>query len=83
MQFKFLFYYQASDSGNPALKGDTLLEINILDQNDNTPMFEKTAYHVRLSERTFLGDLVSLQKCSVRHKHRHKHKHKTTSISLC
>ena len=27
-------------------------------------MFEKTAYHVSLSERTFLGDLVSLQKCS-------------------
>ena len=37
-----------------------MLEISVLDSNDNTPSFEKTAYHVSLSERTFPGDMVSV-----------------------
>ncbi|XP_014892508.1 protocadherin gamma-C5-like [Poecilia latipinna] len=42
----------AVDGGNPALSGTSQIVINVLDNNDNFPVFEKNIYTVSLQEST-------------------------------
>ncbi|XP_028399799.1 protocadherin Fat 4-like isoform X2 [Dendronephthya gigantea] len=57
-QEKYVIKVEASDKGTPILADDTILDIYVVDYNDNTPLFEKPAYRVSLSEYTFPGDTV-------------------------
>lgn len=46
---------RATDGGDPALHGDTVVTINLLDENDNKPVFKKSNHKVNLAEHTKPG----------------------------
>ncbi|XP_053769129.1 protocadherin alpha-5 isoform X12 [Desmodus rotundus] len=48
----------AVDGGKPELTGTVQLLINVLDANDNAPVFDKSIYNVRLVENAPNGTLV-------------------------
>uniref|UniRef100_A0AAY5KUU3 Cadherin domain-containing protein n=1 Tax=Esox lucius TaxID=8010 RepID=A0AAY5KUU3_ESOLU len=45
----------AVDGGSPARSGTTEITVRVLDQNDNTPVFETSLYYVKLLENTQVG----------------------------
>ncbi|XP_026213728.1 protocadherin gamma-C5-like [Anabas testudineus] len=45
----------ALDGGNPVKSGTSLITINVLDNNDNFPVFEKNVYKVSISENSLQG----------------------------
>ncbi|XP_076877142.1 protocadherin-18b isoform X2 [Brachyhypopomus gauderio] len=57
-QSNYQLQLSASDSGAPPRSGSTLLKINILDSNDNSPAFDEQAYVVNLLENSPLGTLL-------------------------
>ncbi|KAG8133053.1 hypothetical protein E2320_010850 [Naja naja] len=48
----------ATDAGEPKLTGTVQLVINVLDVNDNPPVFNQSVYRVKLLENTASGSLV-------------------------
>ncbi|XP_060904175.1 protocadherin alpha-3-like [Labrus mixtus] len=48
----------AVDGGKPARSGTLQIKVNVLDVNDNTPMFSKSLYKVRVRENTDKGQVV-------------------------
>ncbi|KAG8133056.1 hypothetical protein E2320_010844, partial [Naja naja] len=48
----------ATDGGEPKLTGTVQLVINVLDVNDNPPVFNQSVYRVKLLENTASGSLV-------------------------
>ncbi|XP_036826095.1 protocadherin-12 isoform X1 [Oncorhynchus mykiss] len=48
----------AWDKGNPPRSGSTLVQVNVLDSNDNSPMFEDSTPTVELAEDTARGTSV-------------------------
>ncbi|XP_028272662.1 protocadherin alpha-2-like [Parambassis ranga] len=48
----------AVDGGNPSRSGTLQIRINVLDSNDNAPVFSKSLYKVRVSENTAHGTIV-------------------------
>ncbi|XP_039181769.1 protocadherin alpha-5-like isoform X1 [Crotalus tigris] len=48
----------ATDGGEPKLTGTVQLVINVLDVNDNPPVFNQSVYRVKLLENTPSGSLV-------------------------
>ncbi|XP_070604700.1 uncharacterized protein [Erythrolamprus reginae] len=48
----------ATDGGEPKLTGTVQLVINVLDVNDNPPVFNQSVYRVKLPENTASGSLV-------------------------
>ena len=52
----------ASDSGDPPLSSQVNLSVNILDVNDNPPVFSRSTYAITVSESTPVGEtLLQLQ----------------------
>ncbi|GMT19019.1 hypothetical protein PFISCL1PPCAC_10316 [Pristionchus fissidentatus] len=49
---------RATDSGTPPLSTETSVNIEIMDENDNEPRFEKEKYVVRMSEEEKEGTVV-------------------------
>ena len=45
----------ATDSGQPALSGETDLEIEVVDLNDNKPVFTRDGYHFTINENEPIG----------------------------
>ncbi|XP_039632250.1 protocadherin-10-like [Polypterus senegalus] len=45
----------ALDCGKPALSGSINITVNILDDNDNAPTFERQIYEVEVPENTLIG----------------------------
>ncbi|XP_060764980.1 protocadherin beta-15-like isoform X11 [Neoarius graeffei] len=45
----------ATDGGSPQRSGTAVIHINVLDANDNTPVFSQAVYKVTLSENAPLG----------------------------
>ncbi|XP_069388129.1 protocadherin alpha-3-like [Paralichthys olivaceus] len=48
----------AIDGGNPAKSGTSQLVINVLDNNDNIPIFSETLYKTKIPENTPVGTTV-------------------------
>ncbi|XP_064017499.1 protocadherin beta-15-like [Pogoniulus pusillus] len=48
----------ATDGGSPPRSGTTQIRIVVLDANDNTPVFSREVYEVRLAENSPQGQLV-------------------------
>ncbi|XP_069509995.1 protocadherin gamma-A8-like [Ambystoma mexicanum] len=48
----------AIDGGNPKRSGSTNITINVIDTNDNAPVFDHTVYSVKLPENVPLGTTV-------------------------
>ncbi|NXF85500.1 PCDB5 protein, partial [Eubucco bourcierii] len=49
----------AADGGSPPKSGTAQIRIVVLDANDNTPMFSREVYEVRLDENSSPGQLVA------------------------
>ncbi|KAI5085819.1 protocadherin 1 gamma 3 precursor, partial [Silurus meridionalis] len=47
--------FTAIDGGTPQRSGTALIHINVLDANDNSPVFSQSVYKVTLAENTPLG----------------------------
>ncbi|XP_041799564.1 protocadherin gamma-C5-like isoform X1 [Chelmon rostratus] len=48
----------ALDGGNPVRSGTSQITINVLDINDNFPVFEKNVYKVSLDEKSIKGAVI-------------------------
>ncbi|KAM4554624.1 protocadherin alpha-8-like isoform 5-T5 [Odontesthes bonariensis] len=48
----------AVDGGNPAKSGTSQIVINVLDNNDNAPVFSSSLYKTRISENIAVGSTV-------------------------
>ncbi|XP_036379468.1 protocadherin gamma-C5-like isoform X4 [Megalops cyprinoides] len=48
----------AVDGGNPARSGTTEINVRVLDNNDNAPVFEKASYDIKLAENTPTGTVL-------------------------
>ncbi|XP_022092788.1 protocadherin-16-like [Acanthaster planci] len=46
---------RATDNGVPSQSGDTVITVNVLDENDNDPVFTMPSYHYELAENTGIG----------------------------
>ena len=55
----FLLNITAADGGKPALTGSMLLTVNVLDINDNAPVFVKEEYEARINETAVTGSFVT------------------------
>ena len=51
----YQFFVTATDQGEPALSDTILVEITILDENDNNPIFDEISYNISLAEGTPQG----------------------------
>lgn len=58
VQDSFDLMLVALDNGTPPKSGSTLVRVNILDSNDNSPTFEDSAPSVALSEDTDRGTVI-------------------------
>ncbi|XP_029918703.1 protocadherin-12 isoform X2 [Myripristis murdjan] len=58
VQASFDLTLLAWDKGNPPRSGSTLVRVNILDSNDNSPTFEDSTPTVELTEDTARGTIV-------------------------
>ncbi|XP_060751260.1 protocadherin beta-16-like isoform X41 [Tachysurus vachellii] len=47
--------FTATDGGSPQRSGTAVIHINVLDANDNTPVFSQSVYKVTLAENAALG----------------------------
>ncbi|XP_071787614.1 protein dachsous-like [Asterias amurensis] len=46
---------RATDHGDTSRSGESIVTVNVLDDNDNNPIFSATSYHHQLSESTVIG----------------------------
>ncbi|XP_061899368.1 protocadherin beta-16-like [Entelurus aequoreus] len=49
----------AEDGGEPQLSGTMQIHINVLDINDNAPVFSKAAYKASITENSAIGTLIT------------------------
>uniref|UniRef100_A0AAX7SGL1 Protocadherin-16 n=1 Tax=Astatotilapia calliptera TaxID=8154 RepID=A0AAX7SGL1_ASTCA len=55
---KYTLEVVATDRGSPALSATVTVEVNVLDVNDNNPVFSKSSYSVEISEDAIEGAQV-------------------------
>ncbi|XP_005472325.1 protocadherin-16 [Oreochromis niloticus] len=55
---KYTLEVVATDRGSPALSATVTVEVNVLDVNDNNPVFSKSSYSVEISEDATEGAQV-------------------------
>ncbi|XP_070559235.1 protocadherin Fat 4-like isoform X2 [Ptychodera flava] len=54
----YTLVYKAKDNGDPKLQSETTVSITVLDDNDNSPVFELEKYYARLTENSPAGTSV-------------------------
>lgn len=55
---KYTLEVVATDRGNPALSATVTVEVQVLDVNDNNPVFSRSSYSVEVSEDVAEGSQV-------------------------
>ena len=56
---QFQFEVVAVDKGAPAsLSSSAVVSINVIDNNDNPPVFEDTEYNIKISDKAYRGQFV-------------------------
>ena len=58
-QDKYFLTLRAYDSGNPQLTSDYQFTVNVLDENDNKPVFDKEIYFAKIDEGAPIGSYVA------------------------
>ncbi|XP_057205143.1 protocadherin alpha-3-like isoform X8 [Triplophysa rosa] len=53
------FTVTAIDGGSPARTGTVIIEVNVLDINDNAPIFSKSLYKVSVAEHAPIGTTIT------------------------
>lgn len=48
----------ATDSGTPQMTGTAVLQINVVDENDHAPIFEKSSYETSVRESVPVGTVI-------------------------
>lgn len=56
----FRFSVLAKDAGGPSLTGTTIVQIEVIDVNDNTPTFLQSSYHGTVAEDDQVGTSILL-----------------------
>ena len=54
----FVLTVKVYDVGNPALSSTTQIRINILDENDNAPVFDPSKYSASVNENADIGSFI-------------------------
>ncbi|XP_042370490.1 protocadherin gamma-C4-like, partial [Plectropomus leopardus] len=54
----------AMDGGNPVQSGTSKITVNVLDNNDNVPIFENTSYKIAVQENSSNGSFVIATKAT-------------------
>ena len=54
-----------SDDGKPQLRTSKMVKLKVLDENDNSPVFEKNVYRMEVDENTPIGTKIFQIKVSV------------------
>lgn len=60
----FFLNVEAFDGGTPPLRVTTIVTIELLDVNDNSPSFSEDIYNVLISEDVAIGETVTRVKFS-------------------
>ena len=50
---------RARDHGTPVRTSETVIVIQVLDINDNTPQFEESTYQASVTEHSVMGTIVT------------------------
>ena len=54
----YIFVVQAQDTGHPSLSSTVTVYFNVLDLNDNAPLFDPMSYNDELYENATIGSSV-------------------------
>uniref|UniRef100_H2YCE5 Cadherin domain-containing protein n=1 Tax=Ciona savignyi TaxID=51511 RepID=H2YCE5_CIOSA len=57
-QRRIQFRIFANETNDPSLFSECDITIDVIDENDNAPLFDNTEYHVNVSENTEVGDVI-------------------------
>ncbi|XP_044060665.1 LOW QUALITY PROTEIN: protocadherin gamma-C5-like [Siniperca chuatsi] len=57
-------FLTAMDGGNPVKSGTSKITVNVLDINDNVPLFENTFYKIAIQENSAIGSFVLTTKAT-------------------
>ncbi|KAA0703962.1 Protocadherin Fat 3 FAT tumor suppressor -like protein 3 [Triplophysa tibetana] len=55
----FYLNVEAFDGGNPPLRANAVMTVELLDVNDNSPSFSENIYNILISEDTSVGETVT------------------------
>lgn len=75
----YIMTVQAQDAGKPMLSSTVTVYINVIDENDNAPVFETNSYNVDVYENATVNTVVA----SVMATDRDSGKHTQTLIPMC
>ena len=56
----YVLEVEATDSGSPQLANTTFVVVEVLDQNDEVPIFTRSVYYANISEYSVSGELVTM-----------------------
>lgn len=55
----YIMVVQAQDAGKPMLSSTVTVYINVIDENDNAPLFESNSYNVEVFENATVNMVVA------------------------
>ncbi|XP_023211773.1 fat-like cadherin-related tumor suppressor homolog [Centruroides sculpturatus] len=61
---EYMLIIQAMDGGTPPLYGQTTVNITVIDENDNSPVFMQSSYSAVIREDAIVGDKI-IQVCFI------------------
>lgn len=68
----YIMTVQAQDAGKPMLSSTVTVYINVIDENDNAPVFETNSYNVDVYENATVNTVVATVTATDRDSGKHK-----------
>lgn len=68
----YIMTVQAQDAGKPMLSSTVTVYINVIDENDNAPVFETNSYNVDVYENSTVNMVVTTVMATDRDSGKHK-----------